>query len=65
MMLSTMVLLLGGVIRGLVPAMRASKPDPVEVLRYEYRRCRVIPWNSFDPVRTSQYLAAKSFCLRG
>jgi ABC-type lipoprotein release transport system permease subunit len=43
MMLSTKVLLLGGVIRGLVPAMRASKPDPVEVLRYEYRRCRVIP----------------------
>ena len=32
---STFVLLLVGVISGLIPALRASKLDPVEALRYE------------------------------
>jgi len=34
-LVSTFVLLIVGVISGLVPALRASKLDPVEALRYE------------------------------
>jgi putative ABC transport system permease protein len=34
-MLSTLVLLAVGVVSGLVPALRASKLDPVDALRYE------------------------------
>jgi hypothetical protein len=66
MMLLPMVLLTVGVVSGLVPPMGASKLIQPSRWATRNRRCQVIlefvkihP-NSFDPVHSSQYLAAKS-----
>ena len=67
MMLSTMLLVTVGVVSGLVPATRASKLIQPRRWATSNRRCQVIVLefarihpNSFDPVHSSQYLAAKS-----